>query len=168
MPNRSLRALYMGLPLFACGCHAAVAWCVGTAPPLGNISPTISCSLLLSQEQKVKERNEEKDWQRETRKGQRSGDKETVESKGQRRIWRGNAEWVTARPTVAFVNNQLVNKGEREKAKKALGYWIFSLIRENSMSFAINQAEIFNYKTNYEVVNVSHLTQPTSKQNRTF
>ncbi len=36
------------------------------------------------------------------------------------------------------------------------------------MSFAINQAETFNYKTNYEVVNVSHLTQPTSKQNRTF
>lgn len=36
------------------------------------------------------------------------------------------------------------------------------------MSFVVNQAETFNYKTNYEVVNVSHLTQPTSKQNRTF
>lgn len=35
------------------------------------------------------------------------------------------------------------------------------------MSFAINQAETFNYKTNYEVVNVSHLTQPSPKQNRT-
>jgi len=36
------------------------------------------------------------------------------------------------------------------------------------MSFVINQAEIFNYKTNYEVANVSHLTQPSPKQNRTF
>ena len=36
------------------------------------------------------------------------------------------------------------------------------------MSFVINQAETFNYKTNYEVVNVSHLTQPSPKQNRTF
>lgn len=36
------------------------------------------------------------------------------------------------------------------------------------MSFVINQAETFNYKTNYEVVNVSHLTQPTPKQNRIF
>lgn len=36
------------------------------------------------------------------------------------------------------------------------------------MSFLINQAEIFNYKTNYEVANVSHLTQPSPKQNRTF
>lgn len=36
------------------------------------------------------------------------------------------------------------------------------------MSFVINQAETFNYKTNYELVNVSHLTQPTPKQNRTF
>lgn len=36
------------------------------------------------------------------------------------------------------------------------------------MSFMINQAETFNYKTNYELANVSHLTQPTPKQNRTF
>lgn len=36
------------------------------------------------------------------------------------------------------------------------------------MSFVIDQAETFNYKTNYEVVNVSHLTQPSPKQNRTF
>lgn len=36
------------------------------------------------------------------------------------------------------------------------------------MSFVINQAETFNYKTNYEVVDVSHLTQSTPKQNRTF
>lgn len=36
------------------------------------------------------------------------------------------------------------------------------------MSFVINQAETLNYKTNYEVVNVSHLTQPAPKQNRTY
>lgn len=36
------------------------------------------------------------------------------------------------------------------------------------MSFVINQAETFNYKTNYEVVNVSHLTQPAPKQNRIY
>lgn len=36
------------------------------------------------------------------------------------------------------------------------------------MSFVVNQAETFNYKTNYEVVNMSHLTQPSPKQNRTF
>lgn len=36
------------------------------------------------------------------------------------------------------------------------------------MSFVVIQAETFNYRTNYEVVNVSHLTQPTPKQNRTF
>lgn len=32
----------------------------------------------------------------------------------------------------------------------------------------INQAGTFNYKTNYKVVNVSHVTQPSPKQNRTF
>lgn len=36
------------------------------------------------------------------------------------------------------------------------------------MSFVINRAEIFNYKTNYEAANASHLTQPSPKQNRTF
>ena len=36
------------------------------------------------------------------------------------------------------------------------------------MSFLANQAEIFNYETNYEVVNVSHLTQPSYKQNKIF
>lgn len=36
------------------------------------------------------------------------------------------------------------------------------------MSFVINQAETFNYKTNYEVANASHLTRPSPKQNRTF
>lgn len=36
------------------------------------------------------------------------------------------------------------------------------------MSFVINQAGTFNYKTNYEVVNVSHVTQPSPKHNRTF
>lgn len=34
------------------------------------------------------------------------------------------------------------------------------------MSFAINQAETFNYKTNYEVANVSHLTQPSLRAER--
>jgi len=36
------------------------------------------------------------------------------------------------------------------------------------MSFVINQAETFNYKTNYEVVNASHLTQASPEQNSAF
>lgn len=50
-------------------------------------------------------------------------------------------------------------RARREKAKES-GYRIFSLIRENITSFVINQAGTFNYKTNYEAVNVSHVTQP--------
>lgn len=168
MPNRSLKALYMELPLFACTCHTAMARCVGTVPPLGNVSPSISCFLWLSWEEKGKKWTQEREWQRTTWKGQIQG-----EIKGQRKAkdkgkYDGDMQGEWQRSRLLHSSTIVWSTREEKKRRKELGYWIFSLIRENTMSFVINQAETFNYKTNYEVVNVSHLTQPSPKQNRTF
>lgn len=128
-----------------------MARCVGKEPPLGNVSPSISCCLLLSEEEKGKER--------ETRKGQ------TLERQRKAKD-KGKYDGVSDSEADCCIHQQ--SFGQHRRIKKELGYWIFSLIMENTMSFVVNQAETFNYKTNYEVVNVSHLTQPSPKQNRTF
>lgn len=63
------------------------------------------------------------------------------------------SETVTRTSTVTWAT------WEQKKEVKEREYWISSLIRENSMSFVINQAETFNSKTNYGVANASHLTR---------
>lgn len=83
-------------------------------------------------------------------------DKETAQKQRTTHTWQ---KWMSTSQRRAHSSTVTWATWEEEKEVKEREYWISSLIRENSMSFVINQAETFNYKTNYGVANASHLTR---------
>lgn len=68
-----------------------------------------------------REREEVKDVEamtaRDNGKGKCGRDEETAESKGQKKIWQEYAKCATVRPSVASINNHLVNRGDEKKLK---------------------------------------------------